>query len=273
MPMSQQEQWQLAGSGPESYERYQVPSLFGPLAELFLTVMPLRTGERVLDVACGTGIVARLAAQQVGKTGLVTGVDLNPGMLVVARAHTPTSGAAVDWREGDAGALPCDDGSYHVVLCQQGWQFFPDQPQALREMHRVLMPGGRVALSVWRSIERNPFNQAVAAGLARYVSAEAAASIRAPFAHGDARVLRTLIADAGFHDVEIQVKVLHRCMLPPEESIPGYLASTPMAQAVAALVEEVRTALLRDIREALQRYRTHDGLVIPQETHIALAYK
>jgi ubiquinone/menaquinone biosynthesis C-methylase UbiE len=271
--MSQQEQWQLAGSGPASYERYQVPSLFGPLAELFLATIPLRAGERVLDVACGTGIVARLAAQQIGTTGLVTGVDLNPGMLEVARAHTPTSGAAVDWREGDAGALPCDDGSYHVVLCQQGFQFFPDPPQALREMHRVLMTGGRMALCVWRSIEHNPFNQAVCNGLARYVSAEAAASLRAPFAHGDARVLQTRIADAGFHDVEVQVKVLHRRMLPPDESIPGYLASTPLAQAVAALAEDVRTALITDIREALQRYQDPEGLVIPQETHIALAYK
>ena len=110
-------------------------------------------------------------------------------------------------------------------------------------------------------------------GLARYVSAEAAASIRAPFAHGDAQVLRTRIADAGFHGVEIQVKVLHRRMLPPDASIPGYLASTPLAQTVAALAEEVRTALITDIGEALQRYQHPEGLVIPQETHLALAYK
>jgi SAM-dependent methyltransferase len=273
MPMRQQESWQLAGSGPVQYERYQVPSLFRPLAERLLATLPLRAGEWVLDVACGTGIVARLAAQHIGPTGLVTGVDLNPGMLDVARAHTPTSGAAVDWCEGNAGALPCDDASYDVVLCQQGFQFFPDQPRALREMHRVLRPGGRVALSVWRGLEYNPFNQAVAAGLTRHVSAEAAASIRAPFAHGDARVLRTLLADAGFHAVEIQVQVLHRRMLPPDVSIPGYLASTPMAQAVGGLTEEVRTALVRDIAEALQRYRDPEGLVIPQETYIALASK
>jgi SAM-dependent methyltransferase len=178
--MRQQDPWQLAGSGPAQYERYQVPSLFQPLAERLLATVPLRTGERVLDVACGTGIVARLAAQPIGTTGLVTGVDLNPGMLEVARAHTPTSGAAVDWREGDAEALPCDDESYDVVLCQQGLQFFPDQPRALREMYRVLKSGGRVALNVWRGLEHNPFNQAVAAGLARHVSAEAAASIRVP---------------------------------------------------------------------------------------------
>jgi ubiquinone/menaquinone biosynthesis C-methylase UbiE len=271
--MRQQESWQLAGSGPAQYERYQVPSLFQPLAERLLATVPLWTGERVLDVACGTGIVARLAAQLIGTTGLVTGVDLNPGMLEVARAQTPTSGAAVEWREGDAGALPCDDASYDVALCQQGLQFFPDQPRALREMHRVLRPGGRLALSVWRGLEHNPFNRAVAAGLARYVSAEAAAAIRAPFAHGDAQVLRRLIVDAGFRDVEIQVQVLHRRMLPPDISIPGYLASTPMAQVVGALAEGMRAALFRDIAEALQRFRHPEGLMIPQETHLALTVK
>jgi hypothetical protein len=140
-------------------------------------------------------------------------------------------------------------------------------------MYRVLIPGGRVTVCVWRSLEHNPFNQAVSAGLGRYVSAEAAASIRAPFACGNAQVLRTLMADAGFHAVEVQAKVLHRPMLQPEESIPGYLASTPMAQTMAALAAEVRRALFRDIGEALQRYRHPEGLVIPQETHIALAYK
>lgn len=271
--MRQQEQWQLAGNSPEQYERYQVPSVFGPLAALFVAAVPLRPGDRVLDVACGTGIVARLAAPQVGTTGLVTGIDLNPGMLRVARAHTPTSGARVEWREGDAEALPCEAQSYDVVLCQQGVQFFADPAQALREMYRVLVPGGRLALCVWRSIEHNPFNHAVAAGLARYVSAEAAASLRAPFAHGDARVLQTRIADAGFGDVTIQATMFHRRMLPPDASIPGYLASTPMAQAVAALEEEVRTALIRDISAALQPYRTPEGMVIPQETSIALASK
>ncbi len=271
--MSQQEQWQLTGSGPESYERNQVPSLFRPLAELFLTAVPLRRGERVLDVACGTGIVARLAAQQVGTTGRVTGVDLNPGMLKVAEEHTPTSGALIDWREGDAGKLPCEDASYDVVLCQQGLQFFPDKPQALREMHRVVMPGGRLALCVWRSIEHHPFNQAVIAGISRFASDETAMRMRVPYALGDAGVLRTLIADAGFRQVEVQGTVLNRHMLPPEESIPGYLASTPIAETVAALDEDIRGALVRDISEALHEYRDQDGLSLPHGASIAVASK
>lgn len=271
--MSEQEKWQLAGSAPDNYERYQVPSLFGPMAELFLSAVNLKTGERVLDVACGTGIVARLAAPQVGATGHVTGVDLNPGMLKVAAENTPTSGAPIDWREGDAGNLPCEDGYYHTVLCQQGLQFFSDQPQALQEIHRVLVPQGRVAICSWASIDDNPFNQVISAALGRHVSADAATRILAPFSLGDPEVLRTLVSNAHFHHVEIETHVLTRDMLPPEESIPGYLAATPVAQDVLALTEATRAALVMDITEGLSPYQVPDGLSIPQRTNIAIAHK
>jgi ubiquinone/menaquinone biosynthesis C-methylase UbiE len=271
--MNDNNQYQLTDSGPENYERHQVSSLFGPLAELFLSTVSLRTGERVLDVACGTGIVARLATQQVGPTGQVTGVDINAGMLKVAQANTPTSGAPVDWREGDAAALPCDNASYDIVLCQQGLQFVSDKPQALREMHRVLIPGGRMAICSWSMVEHNPWNLAVSAGLARYVSEEAAARTRAPFALGDETLFRTLISDAGFRKVDIQTQILSRQMASPEESIPGYLASTPNAQVIAALADDVRAALIRDISEALHEYRNPEGLFVPSETYIATADK
>jgi ubiquinone/menaquinone biosynthesis C-methylase UbiE len=271
--MRQQQPWQLTGNSPESYERYQVSSLFGPLAHRFLSTMDLQAGERVLDVACGTGIVARVAAPQLGATGHVTGVDLNPGMLVVAKAHAPASGAPIDWREGDAGALPCPDASYDVVLCQQGLQFFPDPPQALREMHRVLRPGGRLGLCVWTRIEHTPFNYAVYTAIVRLLGTEVAARLLAPFALGDPAVLQTLITAAGFRDVALQVQRITRHMAAPEVAIPGYLASTPIAQTVAAFDEAVRTALVREISDALQAYRDHDGLAVPSETAIARAQK
>ena len=271
--MNDQEKWQLAGSGPENYERYQVPSLFGPMAELFLTEVSLQAGDRVLDIACGTGIVARLAARRVGPSGHVTGVDLNPGMLKMAEENTPTDGAPVDWREGDAGELPCEDGYYHTVVCQQGLQFFPDQPKSLQEMHRVLLPQGHLAICSWASIDVNPFNQVISAALGRHVSEDAASRILAPFSLGDAKVLSKLITNAGFHDVDIQTKVLNRDMLPPEESIPGYLAATPVAADVLALTEETRSALVSDITEGLSQYQVPSGLSIPQRTHIALAHK
>ena len=140
-------------------------------------------------------------------------------------------------------------------------------------MKRVLTPGGRLALCVWQSIEYSPCNQACAAALTRYIGAAKAARLHAPFACGDADLLRGLIAEAGFHDIEIQTTVMTRRMLPPEESIPGHLASTAVGQAVAALDETRRAALIKEISEALQSYQDAQGLAIPQGTHIALAYK
>jgi len=271
--MRDRDAYQLSDSAPENYERHQVSSLFGPLAERFLKVVALRPGNRVLDVACGTGIVARLAAPQVGESGRVTGVDINTGMLEVAHAHTPTAGAPVDWREGDAQALPCDDASYDIALCQQGLQFVANPGQALREMYRVLVPGGRVAICSWGGIEHNPWNLAVSAGLARYLGEEAAARVRAPYALGDAVYLQRLMTEAGFHEVDIQVETLHRHMDAPDISIPGYIASTPNAQAVAALPDDVRAALIGDISESLSAYRQADGMMVPSETHMALARK
>lgn len=271
--MTQQERWQLSGSGPENYERYQVPSIFAPLARIFLDRVPLREGARLLDIACGTGIVARSAASALGPRGSVVGVDLNPGMLKVAAATAPKGGPAFDWREGDVADLPCADDEFDTVLCQQGLQFFPDKPAALREMHRVLAPGGQLALCVWRTVEHSPCNQATAAALARHVNDEEATRIQAPFALGEPDVLHSLIADAGFNDIEITESVLTRRMLPPEESIPGHIASTPVAPAVAALDAETRAALVADIAEALAPYRDADGMAIPQGTHIALARK
>jgi ubiquinone/menaquinone biosynthesis C-methylase UbiE len=121
--MNQAERWQVAGNAPEAYERHIVPTLFTPWAEDLLTRVALQPGEHVLDVACGTGIVARLAAPQVGGTGRVVGVDLNTGMLDMARAQALPAGATVEWQEGDATALPCDDATFDVVCCEQGLQF------------------------------------------------------------------------------------------------------------------------------------------------------
>ena len=147
--MSQQGRRQVRGNAAEAYERYLVPTMFTPWAHDLIGRAGLQSGERVLDVACGTGIVARLAAEAVGSSGQVVGVDLNAGRLEIVRAQTPTSGARVEWREGDVKALPYNDAAFDVLFCQQAFQFFPDKAQALREMYRGLTPGRRLVLSVW----------------------------------------------------------------------------------------------------------------------------
>src|SRR6266545_3885805 len=143
--MNAEGQWQLTGSAAERYERVLAPAIFAPFAEDLVELAQLQDGERVLDVASGTGVVARHAAQKVRTTGRVTGLDLNQGMVEVARSLPPVPGAApIIWIEGSALAMHLPDAVFDVVLCQQGVQFFPDRPAALREMRRVLVPGGRV---------------------------------------------------------------------------------------------------------------------------------
>lgn len=268
-----QERWRLTGSGPDSYERYQVPSIFEPLARMFLQRVPLQPGQHVLDVACGTGIIVRQAAPILGSAGHLVGVDLNSNMLDVAREHVPTDGAPVEWRQGDAASLPCSNSEFDVVICQQGLQFFPDKAGALREMHRVLRPGGLVAICVWRTIEHSPCHLAIAGALRRHVSEEVARRFQSPFSFGDRADLKALMIGAGFYDVEIRVEVVTRRLLPPEESIPGLLASTPVGPEIVALDELTRDAIVHDVATELSEYRDEDGLTVPQPTYIALGAK
>lgn len=160
--------WQLEGTAAELYQRYLVPGITSKWADDLVHRTQLRTGEEVLDVACGTGVVARLAAKKV-TSGHVTGLDLNAGMLAVARGVL-NEGAPVKWIEGSALDLPFPSGRFDAVLCQLGLQFFPDQPKALREMRRVVREPGRIALSVYSPIERTPGADAFVRALARVTS-------------------------------------------------------------------------------------------------------
>ena len=141
--MSAYPQWQFVGNVPENYERYVVPSIFAPWAHDLIAAAALRPGERVLDIACGTGIVARTAARTLGSGASVVGLDLSAPMLAAARSAAKAEGVSVEWREGSAVKLPLADATFDVAFCQQGLQFFPDRPAALSEMYRVLAPTRR----------------------------------------------------------------------------------------------------------------------------------
>lgn len=126
--MDQQGQWQVTGSAPLVYERELVPAVFGPWAPIRVDMAEPKVGERVIDIACGTGIVSRVSAAKVGPTGTVAGVDLNPGMLAVARALATTDGdASIQWHEATANILPFPGGSFDIAYCQLGLQFFADR--------------------------------------------------------------------------------------------------------------------------------------------------
>ena len=271
--MSQQEPWQVAGNAAEVYDAYLVPAVFEPWAHMLTALAPLQPGGKVLDVACGTGVVARHAAQHVGASGHVTGLDLNPGMLAVASSHTTSSESApITWQEGNAMALPFPDQAFDVVLCQLGLQFFPDRAVALQEMRRVLTPHGHLALLVWRSIQLSPGFAAFAEALERHISADAAAIMHAPFVFGDTTdALHQLITHAGFHDVVIRFEVRMVRFPSPEALVQSYAAGSPLAGHVAGADDMARTRLFGDVRTALQSYVDGEGLAFPIQGHLITA--
>jgi ubiquinone/menaquinone biosynthesis C-methylase UbiE len=266
--MSRDERWQLSGSAAMFYERY-VGLIMAPWARCLVDVAMLQPNEDVLDVACGTGFVARLAAQRVGAKGRVVGIDLNPSMIEAARAASGREG--VDWRIGDAGALPLENGGFDVVLCQQGLQFFPDRVGALREMRRVLRLGGRLAFTVWSAIGDTPYQAALAAALARHVNPEAGSIARAPHALHDAVELHDLVTAAGFGNVRVRPTIETTTLPLPEKFVPGHFAALPMAGTIARLTPDQRAALIKDMTEALRLYIDGEHLRVPAGVHVVTA--
>ena len=187
------ETFQLSVEAAELYESSFVPALFADWAPHLVEAAGVAPGQAVLDVACGTGVVARTAADRMGGQGRVVGLDLNEGMLTVAGRLRPD----IEWRLGDAGDLPFEAGSFDVVLCQSGLMFFPDRAQALREMARVAVPGGTVAVQVWDRLKAQEGYSAVYAAFTRHLDQEAARLENAYWALGDLDLVRSLFEAAG----------------------------------------------------------------------------
>jgi ubiquinone/menaquinone biosynthesis C-methylase UbiE len=273
--MGEQEQWQLDGPASELYQRYLVPAMTSMWAADLADRAALRPGERVLDVACGTGVVARIAAERVGNTGLVAALDINPGMLAIARSLPSATGASIEWYEGSALELPFLSASFDVVVCQLGLQFFSDRPAALREMRRALVPNGRLALNVFGPIAHNPATHALADALDGRVRPDASVAKRMEHALADTEELRTLVAGAGFRDVVIRTARKMVRFPSANDYVRIQLAATPLATLVAqydaARRDRLVGALVEDVGAALALYLGDEGLTFPQEVHILLA--
>jgi SAM-dependent methyltransferase len=175
------------------YEALFVPALFGQWASKVADATRVQAGQRVLDVACGTGVLAREISSRMGSSVHVVGLDPGPGMLAVARELAP----AVTWRQGAAESLPFQDGSFDTVVSQFGLMFFGDRLQALREMLRVLVPAGKVVVAVWDTLEAMPAFAAEVTLIERIAGVAAANALRAPFVLGERREVVSLFKDAG----------------------------------------------------------------------------
>lgn len=265
----------------QMYEAYYGPAIFEPCTEVLLSHAAPRPGEVVLDLACGTGRVARRVAPLVGEHGRVVAVDLNPGMLAVARSLPAPPGAAIDWRAGDAVTLDLGNGAFDLVLCQQGVQFFTDRAGALQHMHRVLKPGGRMVLATWCDVSRHQlfgeFAEVEAPRLGPLgVSVD---ELFAPFSLGDAGELRALLEGAGFapDSIEITERSIEARFPSPETFVYqmefAYGAVIPaFAENRAAFIEFV-DAVTAETAELVQRH-TRDGHVcFPMYLHVTSAVK
>ena len=248
----------------EGYERYMVPVLFAPWASRLVDAANPRPGDRVLDVACGTGIVARQVASRLGAGAAVTGIDANPKMLAVARASADREGARIEWREAAAEQLPFPVGTFDRILCQFGLMFFRDRRAAVAEMRRVAAePGGRVAVSVWQGLDRHPFYATLHRVIQDRVGISAIQDI---FSMGNVDELTALFSSAGFKDVTIESATMTARFPDPGAFLAGEIdvdtAAIPSMQgADLATRERIVNAIAGDMRVPLERV-THDDVVV-----------
>jgi ubiquinone/menaquinone biosynthesis C-methylase UbiE len=239
----------------EVYDDRFVPALFAHWGPVMCEIAGLRTGDRVLDVACGTGALTRAALERVGPQGKVAGLDPNPDMLSVARRRNPD----IAWREGGAEAIPFPDESFDAVVSQFGFMFFEDRAGALREMMRVLRPERRLAVAVCDSVERSPGYAAFATLLQRLFGQQVADAFRAPFILGDPEKLRAICDEAGLAHAEI----LRRSGLVRFSSIDA-LVSTERAcvwTLGGVLSDDQFTRLIEEAEQALKPFVGADGAI------------
>jgi SAM-dependent methyltransferase len=272
-PTGATEGWQLEANSAEAYERYLVPAMMAGWADRLLELAGVAPGMRVLDVGCGTGIVARRAAARVTPAGAVVGLDLNEGMLAVARAASATVHPPIEWRQGNAAALPFPEGSFDAALSQQMIQFTSDPSAVLREMRRVLAPEGRAAVLVCRPIAHSPDYVTLASLLGRHVGSEAEAGMRSPFPTWVVDDLRALVAGAGFREARVLIDAGSVRYPSAREFLRREAASSPLAGPIAALGPDKREALLQDLEAALRSRRDDDGIVLPLEAYVAVGRK
>ncbi len=224
----------FAGSIPELYDRYLVPLIFQDCARDIAARAAKADPRDVLEIAAGTGVVTRALAPVLGKETRLVVTDLNQPMLDRAKSQQPAD-ARCEWKQADALALPFDDRSFDVVVCQFGVMFFPDKVKGYREAHRVLKPGGRFVFNVWDRLEANGFPAAINDALAELFPADPPRFLpRTPYGYNDADRIRAEMKDAGF--VDVSVTVMDASSKAPSARDPaiGFCQGTPLRGEIEA---------------------------------------
>lgn len=253
-------EWSSSIEAAQTYERVLVPALFQQWAHRMLEAGHVKEGDHVLDLACGTGVVAREATTWVGESGHVVGLDKDRAMLSVAQLSEPK----VVWEVGDAAAMPFDDSSFDVIICQAGLMFFPDQASAVAEMRRVLRPGGSLVIHVWAQCDAQ---DAFADVLERHVGRKAADNYRTPWNLKDPTKLLDLIRKGGFADPRLMTE-------PGTATYPSMEVFLEGASGILVSVEANTQRLKHDAGAAMKDYIGPDGIVKFREpAHVVTATK
>lgn len=252
-----------------AYERLLAPALFHQWTHQVVDAARIAVGQRVLDVACGTGQLARVASARVGPQGSVAAVDVNRGMLKVAATLAPE----IEWYEASAESLPFADESFDAVVSQFGLMFFDDRAVALREMNRVLRPGGHLAVAVFDSPERVEAYGEMARVFERNVGKDVGSALRYPFSLGDVDELRSLFAEADMPNAQIESRLGAGRFASVEQMVMGDVAGW-FPVAGIEVDERSLSAVVEDAGVSLRRFVKDDGSVeFPLPVHIVIAGK
>ena len=265
--MAETERWQVSTDAAEVYESCFVPAIFGAWVGPVADAAEIRTGDKVLDVGCGTGVLAREALRRAGQEGRVVGLDLNEGMLAVAARTEP----AIEWRQGDAASLPFDDASFDAVVSQFALMCFPERVASLREMWRTLAPAGRLAVAVWAPLDRAPGFRILVDIAARQCGDKAAGVLAAPFVLGDRAELAKLFVDAGIAAAEIALHEGSVRFPSVKECIRVEVKGSPLADMLS---EDAMKTLVAEAERALAAFVAPSGeIIMPIDAHIVTANK
>jgi SAM-dependent methyltransferase len=265
--------WQLDLEAAKRYQETPVPTILGPAAHALVDKVNLNSGIMVLDVGCGTGAATRYTANFVGPNGRVAGVDINAGMIEVAKSLSESAGAPIDWYENSAFELPFEKNTFDVALSAQTIQFLGDRVAALKEMHRVLRPRGQLAISVWCGVGHNPYFDALMKAVTNHLGAETASGLGAAFTLSKPSEIEELLVAAGLQKVEVEMCELSLKMPEICKFAASHISATPMSASFSALPESLQKDLVEEIADNLAMYQTDTGATVPFRIHVAKAQK
>ena len=257
----------------DRYERDMVPAMFEPFARDLVERLELRPNMRVADIGCGTGIVGRLVGERLDAASIVAGVDINVGMLAVARSRSDSLPCQSEWHEAPADALPLDDASIDLLLSQHAFMLFADKTAAAHEMHRVLKPGGSLYVSAWRHFSRQPHYTALIDGLDNLVSKQAADLMKGAFRFETEDQIRAPLMEGGFPEVLVDTVRMDVHFPSADQFVRIVVAGSILARMGIEISDGALEELCSFVTKMLKRYDVGPQLVVPMECYVARSVK